>query len=143
MRLPEQAEILLRKAAEDEFAIEVLGQNPASSDDVIGFHAQQAVEKTLKAVLCWASVRYRRTHDLVELIDLLRDHGFAFPEDLEQVRRLTRYAALMRYEYLPAEPERPFDREWAADCVRKTRAWAAAGSSGRGRPTAMRVPLLY
>ena len=78
-------EVLFCKAAQDEFTIHKLIPDPASPDEVIGFHAQQAVEKLLKAVLSSASVRYRRTHDLVELIDLLRDHGVDFPEELEEV----------------------------------------------------------
>ena len=61
MQSREQVELLLRKAAQDEFAIQKLLPDPASADEIIGFHAQQAVEKTLKAVLCWASIRYRRT----------------------------------------------------------------------------------
>ena len=31
------------------------------------FHAQQAVEKALKAVMCLRGLEYRRTHDLEEL----------------------------------------------------------------------------
>ena len=120
----DHVEVLFCKAAQDEFTIHKLIPDPASPDEVIGFHAQQAVEKLLKAVLSSASVRYRRTHDLVELIDLLRDHGVDFPEELEEVRRLTPYASVVRYEFLPDEREQPFSREWAADCVRKTRAWA-------------------
>ena len=124
MRSREQAELLLRKAAQDEFAITKLAPDPASSDEIVGFHAQQAVEKTLKAVLAWREIPYRLTHDLAELIDLARDGGIEVPEELEEVRWLTRYATVFRYEALPAEPERPFDRHWAAQCVLRTRAWA-------------------
>lgn len=124
MRFREHAEILLRKAAQDEFALRKLVPDPASPEEVIGFHAQQAVEKMLKAVLSLRSVRYRRTHDLVELIDLLRENGIAFPDELEEVRRLGPFAAEFRYDELPEEPEKPFDRQWALDCVRRTKAWA-------------------
>lgn len=51
MRNHEHTALLLRKAREDEFTVEKLIPDPASSDEVIGFHAQQAVEKVLKAVL--------------------------------------------------------------------------------------------
>ena len=44
MRNREQAEILLRKAREDEFTVDKLIPDPAAPDVVIGFHAQQAVE---------------------------------------------------------------------------------------------------
>ena len=134
MRSREHVELLLRKAAQDEFTVEKLLPDPASPDEVIGFHAQQAVEKMVKAVLSLASIRYRRTHDLTELIDLLRDHGESFPQALDDVRRLTPFATEFRYDDLPEEGEEPFDRRWALDCVRKTRAWAEAallrGSGG-------------
>jgi hypothetical protein len=45
MRSRELAELLLRKAEQDEFVLRELNPNPASPDEVIGFHAQQAVEK--------------------------------------------------------------------------------------------------
>jgi hypothetical protein len=47
----EHAEVLLRKAQQDEFALEKLAPDPASPDEIIGFHAQQAIEKSLMAVL--------------------------------------------------------------------------------------------
>jgi HEPN domain-containing protein len=48
---------------------------PESDDEAIGFHAQQAIEKCLKAVLALHEVPFRKTHDLAELVDLLRDQG--------------------------------------------------------------------
>lgn len=133
MRSREYAELLLRKAVQDEFTIKKLIPDPASPDEVIGFHAQQAVEKLLKAVLAFASVRYRRTHDLVELIDLLRENRLPLPEGLEDVRRLNPFAAAFRYDDLPEEPEAPFDRPWAVDCVQRTRTWAESILRGRAR----------
>ena len=38
MRSREHAELLLRKAAQDEFVVEKLSFDPASPDEVIGFH---------------------------------------------------------------------------------------------------------
>ncbi len=71
--------MLLRKASQDEFTVNKLLPDPQSPDEIIGFHAQQAVEKILKAVLTFRAVRYRRTHDLVELIDRIHDSGIGFP----------------------------------------------------------------
>lgn len=123
-RSRERAERLLRKAAQDEFTIDKLASDPASPDEVIGFHAQQAVEKMLKAGLTLRGARYRRTHDLVELLDLARANGILLPEELEDVRRLSPFAAEYRYDDIPPDAEEPFDRHWAQDCVRRTRAWA-------------------
>ncbi len=124
MRNREYAELLLRKASEDEFTIEKLLPDPASPDEVIGFHAQQAVEKMLRAALTLYTVRYPYIHHLATLLDLLRENGISFPEELEEVRRLTPFATVFRYEHLPAEPRGPFNRSWALNCVRQARAWA-------------------
>ena len=80
----ELADVLLRKAEQDEFALDKLIPDPNSPDEIIGFHAQQAIEKMLKAVLASAAVRYRYTHDLVELLDLLRKNSIACPKELEE-----------------------------------------------------------
>ena len=45
-------------------AVQVLLDNESVSDDVIGFHAQQAVEKAMKSVLVVHGVAFRRAHDL-------------------------------------------------------------------------------
>ena len=118
------AELLLRKAAQDEFTLDKLISDPDAPDEVIGFHAQQAVEKMLKAVLALRSVRYRRTHDLVELIDALRDNGIVFPNELEEVRLLGPFATEYRYDDLPCDGAPPVDREWIRECIRRTRSWA-------------------
>ena len=123
MRSRELAELLLRKASQDEFALAKLGPDPACPDEVLGFHAQQAVEKMLKAVLAIRSVRYRKTHDLVELNDLIRQNGIRFPPGLEEIRRLTPFAAEFRYDDLDTEREPPFDRSWATTIVARARTW--------------------
>ena len=141
MRSREHAELLLRKAAQDEFVVEKLSFDPASPDEVIGFHAQQSVEKTLKAVLTLSSIHYGRTHSIAALIDLLAENGIAVPSELDQVRRLTPFAVAFRYDELPPQPQQPFDRLWALDCVRQVRTWAESllrkkrEGQASGRPT--------
>jgi HEPN domain-containing protein len=120
----EYAQILIRKAAQDEFVLSKLISDPESPDEVIGFHAQQAVEKLLKAVLSSRSVTYRRTHDLVELMDLLKAEHVSFPVELEEVRRLGPFAVEFRYGDVPEESPQPLDRPWAASCVTKVKTWA-------------------
>ncbi len=51
MKARELAKLLIRKAGQDEFVILKLIADPVSPDEIIGFHAQQAVKKLLKAVL--------------------------------------------------------------------------------------------
>ena len=123
MRTRDNPEVLLHKAKGDEFTVEKLIPDPASQDEIIGFHAQQAVEKLLKAVLAHHALPYPRIHDLTELVDLLRENRISFPENLEEIDRLTPFATVFRYADLAVEPPHSFDRAWALDIVRRVRAW--------------------
>lgn len=116
----ELAQLLLRKAAQDEYILGKTIPDPDASDEVIGFHAQQAIEKLVKAVLAKRKVRYPRTHDLFRLIQLARATGLSFPSELEDIDRLTPYAAGFRY----TDQTSDFDREWIARQVEMVRAWA-------------------
>jgi HEPN domain-containing protein len=69
------------------------------------------------------NISYRRTHDLRELIDLIRDHGIKFPELLMEIRTLSPFAIEFRYDYLPMEEELPFNRQKALEMVRQLRKW--------------------
>ncbi|OGR30942.1 MAG: hypothetical protein A2139_09675 [Desulfobacca sp. RBG_16_60_12] len=123
MRPHEQALLYLKKAVEDEVLLdEVLG-SPRVSDTVIGFHCQQAAEKLLKALLSNLSVRFRRTHDLRELMDLLADHGHDLAPELADLDMLTPYAVEFRYELLAQDQDAPLDRQEARELVQKLRAW--------------------
>lgn len=73
------AAILARKAAEDAVALGEFGRNPNIADSILGFHAQQAIEKWLKAVLADKGVDFEYTHDLRRLIELVEELGITFP----------------------------------------------------------------
>ena len=62
-------------ADRDLRTLRLLAAAPDSDDEAVGFHAQQSIEKCLKAVLSVNEIAFRQTHDLVELTDLLRDHN--------------------------------------------------------------------
>lgn len=64
--------------------------------DAACFHAQQAAEKLLKAVLQDRGIEFPRTHDLADLVSLdagLPLHGVTIAD----IRALTRYAVIYRY----------------------------------------------
>ncbi|HSV26926.1 MAG TPA: HEPN domain-containing protein [Sedimentisphaerales bacterium] len=65
--------------------------------EAVCFHAQQCVEKYLKALLISSGLDFPRTHDIGELIALIpltiRLKGLT----VESQRRLTTYATLARY----------------------------------------------
>lgn len=74
------AELLLRKAEGDVEVVRALIDNASITDDAIGFHAQQAVEKALKAVLAFAGIRFPRTHDLGFLLELADGDSVRVPD---------------------------------------------------------------
>ncbi|MGP0069338.1 MAG: HEPN domain-containing protein [Isosphaeraceae bacterium] len=49
--------------------------NSYFSDEIFGFHAQQAAEKCLKAWIASLGMQYPRTHDLMALIEELTVAG--------------------------------------------------------------------
>jgi len=109
MRQHEQAMLLVKKAADDEALLAGILSSSHVSDEIFGFHCQQAAEKLLKALLSQAGIGYPRTHNLRLLMDLLADSGQPLPTDLAELDILTPYGTLFRYEDLPVEVE--LDRE--------------------------------
>ena len=49
MKSREHAELLLRKAAQDEYLLDVMLNDPHAPLEAFGFHAQQAVESFIQA----------------------------------------------------------------------------------------------
>ena len=96
-------------------------------DAVIGFHAQQAVEKCLKAVLARHEVVVRKVHDLHALMDLLAEHRLPVPSMRKEIIELNPFAVILRYELAETEPlDRSLTktileavRRWAEECVSK------------------------
>ncbi|HWC49872.1 MAG TPA: HEPN domain-containing protein [Solirubrobacterales bacterium] len=123
------AALLARKAQEDATAVREFGGNSEIADGIIGFHAQQAVEKWLKAVMAQRSIAQPRIHDIGRLLQLLREEGIPLPVDADRLDELTIYAVPLRYDdLLDAEP---LDREDTMRLVEQTEAWArdALGSA--------------
>ena len=98
--------------------------NPKFDDETVGFHAQQAVEKLLKAWLAHLSVDYPKLHNLDALLDLLEANGQRLPSELASLEHLTPFATVWRYEDLPLSAD--FDRTAALELVRKIRAFVEA-----------------
>jgi len=62
-----QAQLLLRKAEQDAVVVSRAVTDSEISDEIAGFHTQQAAEKAMKAVLSVRGIAYRRTHDLLHI----------------------------------------------------------------------------
>lgn len=109
-----------RKAESDEIALQKLGDDPDVPDDLIGFHAQQALEKLLKAALAHVGVAPPRIHHLNKLLSLLADAGLAPPVSMDEARVMVPWAVEFRYDDVLDER---LDRTAACETVKKMRAW--------------------
>ncbi len=89
MRDIDQARLLLSKAREDLELI-VSSQEIKIADSIFGFHAQQAVEKALKAWIAFQGREYPLTHNLARLMNLLQD----------QTQEVVRFSAPDFFEFL-------------------------------------------
>lgn len=117
----EQAILLFGKACQDEALVEEVLTSQKVSDEIVGFHCQQAAEKFLKAVLSEVGVRFQRTHNLRQLMDLLHDAGHPLPADLADLDTLTPFGTTFRYDMLPATSS--FDRQGAREMIGQLRIW--------------------
>lgn len=109
-----------RKAESDEIALDRLADDPDVPDDLIGFHAQQVLEKLLKAALACAGVAPPRVHDLGKLLSLLEDAGQTPPVSVDEARALVPWAVEFRYDDVLDER---LDRASACAAVEKLRTW--------------------
>ncbi len=94
----EQAKRLFSMAKKDVIALRRMVGDEAFADEILGFHAQQAVEKSLKAWLSCLGVAYPKTHDLLEIMEALRSQGEAIPEEIASLEELVDFAVQYRYE---------------------------------------------
>jgi HEPN domain-containing protein len=109
-----------RKAGSDEIALAKLTDDPDVPDDLIGFHAQQGLEKLLKAALAHAGIAPPHIHDLNELVARLTDVGLSPPVSASEARALVPWAVEFRYDDVLDER---LDREAARQAVADLREW--------------------
>src|SRR6266705_630907 len=80
-------------------------ESPGIYREDLCFHAQQATEKAIKAVLLHRGIRFPYVHDIGELIRLLKRKAVSVPLRVWKTRELTDYAIETRYPGL-SEPVR-------------------------------------
>jgi len=99
-----------------------LASDPEIDDAAVGFHAQQAIEKWMKAVIAIHGLRFKNEHDLGLLLEVLGDGGVDAPPGADWLDELTIYAVPMRYEdLLDVEP---LDRDAVLALVAEVEDWA-------------------
>lgn len=65
--------------------------------DAVGFHAQQAIEKYLKAILQLRNVRFEKVHDLLALMKLCLPFAPELELQKELLSYLNPFAVTFRY----------------------------------------------
>jgi HEPN domain-containing protein len=74
----EEAQKLLRVAKADREVFAYLKPAAHLRDAIVLFHAQQAIEKAIKAILTAHGIPFGRTHNLLALAALLAENGIAW-----------------------------------------------------------------
>jgi HEPN domain-containing protein len=105
-----QADAMLRLALRDLTALRGMRDATVFADEIFGFHAQQAVEKSLKAWMCALGLTYPFTHHINRLLVLLKEAG-GDVEAFWGLDEFTVYAYQARYEEGHLEADAPLDRE--------------------------------
>jgi HEPN domain-containing protein len=118
----ETAAGFLARARDDAAAVRASLPIMDITDAIVGFHAQQAVEKSLKAVLTAGGYAFPFTHDLEGLIERCAQSSIELPTDLKDSAGLsTPYAIRHRYG---GEPPTLVDRDTAPRLAEGAVAWA-------------------
>jgi len=120
----EEAWRALRLADRDIKVFDILVDESEAHLSIVLFHAQQALEKSLKAVLFSRQIEFRRTHDLTELTQLLRQGGIETPVADDILERLNPFAVTFRYDDM--DIDLMMTREDAVGPVVEGRKWAEA-----------------
>jgi HEPN domain-containing protein len=85
-------------SAQSDLALARLSDDERIAPEILAFHAQQAAEKALKALLVRRQVEFPFIHTIGPLLNLCREAGFEGTEALSSTAILTRYAVARRRE---------------------------------------------
>jgi HEPN domain-containing protein len=93
----------LAKAETDLLVCEQLAHQGVAFSEAVAFHAQQAAEKSLKALLVSRQMEFPKTHDMERLLELVGSGDEPLAELLSAAAELTPYGVEYRYpgEYPP------------------------------------------
>ena len=121
MRDREQAEIWIRRA-QSNLAIARQAKSQEVFLEDLCFEAQQAAEKSLKALLILLSEEYPRKHSFALLLEQLQDY-VNIPEEIKEVIELSDYAVQTRYpgDYYPVSEE---EYARAVELAQRVLSWA-------------------
>ena len=120
------------KKADDDLGVAILTlEHGPKYIDAICFHSQQAVEKYLKGYLVFLDVKFRKTHNLGYLLDLIADSTPLADDIYDMAEKLEDYAVEVRYPDSGQNPTLDEARE-AVEIAKMFRNMVV-GKMGRGR----------
>jgi HEPN domain-containing protein len=125
------ARVLVARAIDDETLVRKVSSDTEVADAIIGFHAQQAAEKLIKAVLAARGVAFMKSHALSYLVGLVEEHHIDAPPALSEADVLSPWAVEFRYE---GEEPPVFDRPAALALVERLRTWAESQIEATEQP---------
>ncbi|MBN1980589.1 MAG: HEPN domain-containing protein [Chitinivibrionales bacterium] len=96
----------LQKAKNDLLTVDLLMENERGPADIIAFHCQQAIEKALKGFLTAQSIKFQRTHDLMELASLAEPYLPDLSKWHKALEQISHFAVDVRYPEAMDEPSR-------------------------------------
>ena len=94
--------------------------------DAVCFHAQQCVEKYLKARMCEAEVRIGRSHDLVAILEMAMDIEPSWRQFKEDMAYLSQFSVVFRY------PGESADASLASDSIDRCERFRQAARTSFG-----------
>jgi HEPN domain-containing protein len=98
MKSPRELALLLLTKADHDLTAAKATIATGQALDTVCFHAQQAAEKSLKALLALRNIPYPYRHDMSELASLARKHFPAVALLEREILALTPYAVDARYD---------------------------------------------
>lgn len=121
--VPRSAEEWMDHAESDIRLAHLAAADDSIRPEHVCFHAQQAAEKAIKAVLVCRQVDFPLTHDIEELLVLAETNDVLLPETVREAGVLTPYAVQTRYPGYLAGISRSKVKE-ALEIARNTISWA-------------------
>ena len=109
--MPPELELVqqwLGRACSDLHIAETLLEPDSPETAGVCFHSQQAVEKSLKAILVYWDVEFDWSHEIKYLIDRCAEKDPSFDQFRTSAEPLTRYA--VRFRYPSDQPDPSIDQ---------------------------------
>lgn len=100
---------LLAMAQKDLRALEGMLDAAVFSEEIFGFHVEQAAEKLLKAWIASIGLEFPRTHDLGRLFRMVSDQGIDITPFVG-LAMFTAFGVQFRYEAYEEVDDLPIDR---------------------------------